>query len=439
MSTAGSDKNAGFSLLVAAGGRALALRLFMLWLTVTLAHLVLLAGRLVYNPTIIPAELIPYGSFSIAVFLEWLLLRRRTLNSDVRIFEIVTFLVGVGIAMQFRMGTFDYGASIGFMLALPLGLLAMLIIYLIASDGRWKYLSRLGYICYAVAVLLLVTMLIFGRKYRGGIYLPGNINPSEFVKLLLVVFLSAFLGNRKKELSSTFLGIPLPRIGPFLLLAILWIVPTVLAMALHDLGLVLLLNAVLVIMLYAATRSLGYLVIGAIGVAGAGYFLQIVSSHVHARFSAWLNPFVDPTGSGWQILQGLSAMYAGGIWGAGIGAGSPSAIPIVTTDFVYAAIAEELGLVICALLIILYACLFIRGFRAAGRAKSPFGELLAAGLTASLAVQTLLNIGGVVKAVPLTGIVLPFLSQGGSGLVAMLAMAGLLTAVSSGELQKSKK
>lgn len=431
MSASSSDKNAGFGLLVAAGGRALALRFFMLWLTVTLAHAVLFAGRLVYNPTIILAELIPYGSFSIAVLLEWFLLRKRTLNSDVRIFEIVTFLVGIGIAMQFRMGTFDYGASLGFMLALPLGLMAMLAIYLIASDGRWKYLSSLGYLSYAAAVLLLLAMLIFGRKYRGGIYLPGNINPSEFVKLLLVIFLASFLGNRKKELSNTFLGIPLPKLRPTLLLAILWIVPTALAMALHDLGLVLLLNAVLVIMLYAATRSLGYLVIGAAGVAGAGYLLQMVSSHVHARFSVWLNPFADPTGAGWQILQGLSAMYAGGIWGAGIGAGTPSAIPIVTTDFVYAAIAEELGLVICALIIILYACLFIRGFRAAGRAKSPFGELLAAGLTATLAVQTLLNIGGVVKAVPLTGIVLPYLSQGGSGLMAMLIMAGLLAAIST--------
>ncbi len=433
------DKDKGFDILIKAGGRALALRFFLLWVTVTLAHTVLLVGRIAYDPIIIHAELIPYCSFSIMVFLEWLLLRRRTLTSDVRIFEIVTFLVGIGIAMQFRMGTFDYGASLGFMLALPIGLASMLAIYLIAADGRWKHLSKIGYIFYAAAVSLLLAMLVFGRKYRGGIYLPGNVNPSEIVKLFLVIFLSSFLSNRKKELSSTFLGFPVPRFSSFLLLAILWLIPVALVMALHDLGLILLLNAVLVIMLYAATRSLGYLILGGIGVVGAGYLLQTLSSHVHARFSAWLNPFADPTGSGWQILQSLSAMYAGGIWGAGIGAGSPSAIPIVTTDFVYAAIAEELGLVICALLIVLFGCLFVRGFRAAGRTDNPFGKLLATGLTAALAVQTILNIGGVVKAVPLTGIVLPFLSQGGSGLIAMLAMAGLLAAISTGELQKNKK
>lgn len=426
-------KNEGFGLLAASGGRALGFRLLMVWLTVAFAFAALFMGRLAWDPSVGLSQLLPFVVFSAACVAEWALLRRSTLNADARIFEIATFLVGIGMAMQFRMGTFSGGGAIGFRLALPAGLAAMLLVYLLASNGRWEKMSAAGYVCYVLAVALLGAMVVLGRRYRGGVYLPGNVNPSEFVKPLLVVFLASFLAGRKKAFSAAVAGVPTPHAGSLLTLAVLWCVPLALVMALHDLGLILLLNAVLVVMLYAVGRRVGYLALGAVGVVGAGSLLWMVSSHVKARFCAWLDPFSDPTGTGWQILQGLSALYAGGIWGAGIGAGSPQAVPIVTSDFVYAAIAEELGIVISALILALYACLFCRGFIVAGRTRSPFGNLLATGLAASLAVQALLNVAGVTKALPLTGIVLPFLSQGGSGLMAMLAMTGLLAAVSSGK------
>ena len=165
----------------------------------------------------------------------------------------------------------------------------------------------------------------------------------------------------------------------------------------------------------------------------------MVSAHVKARFDIWLHPFADPTGAGWQILQGLSAMNAGGIWGAGIGAGAPQSVPIVSSDFVYAAVAEELGILLCAFVLMAYGSLFVRGWRTASRVKSPFGSLLAVGLTSALCFQTLLNLGGVTKALPLTGIALPFLSQGGSSLATMLAMVGLLSALSAGSGQGGER
>ena len=149
-----------------------------------------------------------------------------------------------------------------------------------------------------------------------------------------------------------------------------------------------------------------------------------------ARLDAWLDPFSNATTTGWQVLQALVAYYTGGLWGVGFGAGSPNAVPIVESDFVWAVVAEELGLAGCAAALLLYGALVFGGFRIASRAKSAYASCVAAGLAACLGLQTLLNVGGVVKAIPLTGIPLPLLSHGGSSLVATLVMVGLLLAVS---------
>ena len=414
----------------ASAGGGLGLRFLLVWATTAAAYAVLLAMRLANAPSLPWIQLAPFGAFSAALAVLWLMLRSREGQVDSGLFLIPSFLTGLGIAMQFRMGTFAEGQGTGFALALPLGFAAMAGVYLAASGGRWKALTSVTYACYGAAILLLGAMLVFGRRYRGGIYLPGNLNPTEIVKPLLVVFLAGFLSGRKREFSETQIGIPVPPAKALWFFALLWAVPFGLVLLLHDLGLLILLNATMVVMLYAVGRKFGYLVVGALGVAASGAALGLLSAHAKARFDVWLHPFADPTGGGWQILQSLSALNAGGIWGAGIGAGSPQAVPIVTSDFVYAAIAEELGILVCALILVAYGCLFARGWRVASRVTSPFGSLLAAGLTSALAFQTLLNLGGVTKALPLTGIVLPFLSQGGSSLVTMLAMAGLLGALS---------
>ncbi len=420
-------------------GGSLGLRFLLVWLTTLAAYAVLLAMRLANAPSMPWSQLVPFGVYTVSLGILWLVLRPRAGQVDTGIILIASFLTGIGIAMQFRMGTFAEGQGTGFALALPLGFAAMVAVYVAASAGRWKLLTSATYLCYGAAVLMLAAMLAFGRRYRGGIYLPGNLNPTEIVKPLLVVFLAGFLSGRRREFSETQIGIPVPPASALWLFALLWAVPVGLVFLLHDLGLIILLNATMVVMLYAVGRKFGYLLLGAAGVAASAVLLCMVSAHVKARFDIWLHPFADPTGAGWQILQGLSAMNAGGIWGAGIGAGAPQSVPIVSSDFVYAAVAEELGILLCAFVLMAYGSLFVRGWRTASRVKSPFGSLLAVGLTSALCFQTLLNLGGVTKALPLTGIALPFLSQGGSSLATMLAMVGLLAALSAGGGQGGEK
>ncbi len=402
------------------------------WLAVALAHLVLLATRLANAPSMPWKQFQAFGCYTAGLLATWLFLRLRPGRIDGRIVVMAFFLMGLGLAIQFRMGVFAGTGGRGVVLAVPLGLAALLGVLALASGGRYRHLASAGWVGYVVSVALLAAMLVFGRRYRGGIYLPGNLNPSEIVKPLLVLFLAAFLGGRRADFSETQIGIPMPPARTLLRFAILWAVPMGLVVLLRDLGLLLLLNTVLVIMLYAVSRKPGYLVVGSLGVLLSGLAVGAVSAHARARFDVWLDPFADPTGRGWQILQGLSAMYAGGLWGAGIGAGAPQSIPIVSSDFIYAALAEELGIIACVLLALVFAMLAWRGWAIAAQARGPFGLLLGVGLTAMLAVQALLNVGGVVKAIPMTGIPLPFVSQGGSSLVAALVMVGLLAAISDG-------
>ncbi len=404
----------------------------LVWLSAALAHAVLLATKLANAPNVPWNQLQAFGWFSAGMLVTGLVLRRQADRLDAGIVAMAFFLMGIGLAIQFRMGVFAGAGGRGVMLAVPLGLAALLIVLVAAGNGRYRLLAAAGWPCYVVALACLAAMLVFGRRYRGGLYLPGNLNPTEIVKPLLVIFLASFLSGRRADFAETQIGIPMPPARTLWLFAVLWAVPVGLVILLRDLGLLLLLNTVLVIMLYAVTRRTGYLLIGSLGVALSGVVVGALSAHARARFEVWRNPFADPTGKGWQILQGLSAMFSGGLWGEGIGAGTPQAVPIVSSDFVYAALAEELGILACALLALVFCKLALRGWSIAAEARSPFGLLLGVGLTATLTVQALLNVGGVTKAIPMTGITLPFISQGGSSLVAVLASVGLLAAISGG-------
>ncbi len=399
------------------------------WLAVALAHAVVLATKLANAPVLPWRQLRPFGVYSLAMLACGLQARLAGGRADTRLPAMALFLAGIGLALQFRMGTFAGTGCRGTETALALGAAAMMAAMTLARGGRYRHLAAAGGICYVAALLVPAAMLFFGRRFRGAVYLPGNLNPSEIVKPLLVIFLAAFLGGRKADFAVTQAGLPMPPPRTLRLLAALWLPPVVLVLLLRDLGLLVLLNAVLVIMLYAVARKTGYLLVGTAGVLALALTAGIFSAHARARFDVWLHPFADPTGRGWQILQSLSAMHAGGLWGTGIGAGSPQAVPIAASDFVYAAAAEELGLIACALLLLVYGAMFLRGWRIAAQARGPFGMLLGTGLTATLAVQTILNVAGVTKALPMTGIPLPFISQGGSSLVTSMTMAGLLAAL----------
>ena len=400
-------------------------------LTMCCACFSILGVKLSNAPVMPWEQLIPLGAYAAGIPLALIWLKLTGWKGDPGLVGASFLLCGIGLVVQFRMGSFSEGLAKPFaLMPFPLGLAAFVVGATLTGKGRGTWLAGAGWLAYLAAMGVLAAMLLLGQRYRGGIYLQGNLNPSEIVKPLLILFLASYLSRRQKEFSETQNGIPVPPFHALIGLVLLWGAPMLLTIALKDLGLMVLLNAILIVMLFAIARSTGYLALGLAAVAAAGFGVQFISAHAQARFDVWLNPFADATGKGWQILQALAAMYSGGLWGAGLGSGVPQAVPIVSSDFVYAALAEEVGLIGCGLLLMVYAVLFSRGFRAAGAAKTPFERLLCVGLTGSLAVQTLLNVAGVTKALPMTGITLPLISHGGSSLITTLLVAGLLAGLS---------
>ena len=375
--------------------------------------------------------LLVYLGAMLTIHLILVLLKFR---GDPLLLAAVFFLAGFGMLTQFRMGTFELIISDKLSnYAFPAGLALMLIITVLFRRGRYRILQPLAIPCVLLAAILLGAILFLGRRYRGAMFMPGYINPADLIKILLMIFLAGYLARGQKEGARVPAGFT--SLVPLLLF---WAVPMVLLLLQRDLGMLVLLNAVLLVLLVVATGRTSYLALGILGSGALGAAVFLFSAHGQARFTAWLTPFADPTGKSWQILQALSAMYSGGLWGVGLGGGSPQFIPIASSDFIYAVIGEELGYAGCGIVLVFYLVLFFRGYQIAERITALFGRLLATGIVTTLAFQVLLNIGGVIKALPLTGITLPFISHGGSSLLTTFLGVGLLLAISERETEKRK-
>ncbi len=346
----------------------------------------------------------------------------------------VFFLAGLGMLIQFRLGTFAIpvpGKPATYVF--PAAFALMLTVTVCFRGRRFRLLEPLAFPCALLAAILMGAILFLGQRYRGALFMPGYTNPAELIKILLIIFLAGTLARWRKE------GAGAPRgFLPWVPLLVGWAAPMGMLLLQRDLGMLVLLNAVLLVLLVAATGRVSYLTLGFLGAGALGVAIFIFSAHGQARFAAWLAPFVNPTGKSWQILQSLSALYAGGLWGVGLGSGSPRLIPIASSDFIYAVIGEELGYAGCGIVLAGYLLLFTRGYRIAGTSPDPFGRLLAAGIVTTMAFQVLLNIGGVIKALPLTGITLPFISHGGSSLVTACIGIGLLLALSEPDKRAAK-
>ncbi len=425
----------------------------LLIVTVGAAAFPVIATRLMNQDGALPvAELSEGALFAplciwlVAVIVGLVWSRPRVFSGDRCVVVLTLLLLGLGVVEQLRLGTW-VESWVAWRAYLPLlaGLAAFLGgVRFLSGERLGRLLPRLKWVAWLAAMGVLGGLFVFGRAYRGGLFLPGQMNPTELVKVCLVLFGAAWLPARREELSRTLCGVPFPPIKTALALAFVWGVPVVGAVAVRDLGLVLILCLTLVLMLVALTRRVGWLVVGVSAAAVAGWAVRLVSAHTRARFDVWANPFLDPLGKGWQIGQSLCAQYAGGLWGCGLGEGTPGAVPIVSSDFVYAGIAEEWGLVGCALLLGLFWLWLVRIATSARGAEAPREKrprarattaaesetlpLLGAGIAAVLGVQIVLNLGGVTKALPMTGITLPFFSQGGFSLLSVLILSGLAVA-----------
>ncbi len=388
------------------------------------------AGRKPWDP-VLSEDLLPPALFLAVTVLILLILHLFRYRGDAALPGGVLLLSGFGVLAQVRMGSLNLqeGLSPG-NFAFPIGATLMLAAVFIFRSQRFKLLERFHLIFGVMPLIGIAIMIVLGTRYRGGVYGPGLFTPTEFIKIPVVIFLAAYMAHRLKALQDVGLaglGLPLRSLVP---LGIYWAILAALLVVQRDLGMFVMLTAVMLTMLYLGTNRISYLLYAALGSAAFGVLTFRFLLHGQRRFEAWRNPFEDPTGSGWQILQGLSGLFAGGLWGAGFGEGQPERIPIAASDFIYAALGEELGYVGCLLLVVLYIGLFRRGYMTAAQTKDPFGRMLTAGLISILAAQTFLNLGGVTKLIPLTGVPLPFISHGGSSLISGFLAIGLIMAVS---------
>ena len=304
---------------------------------------------------------------------------------------------------------------------------------------RVRDLQRYRYTFLLLGLVLLMAPLfpVIGREVNGAriwAYLgPFNFQPGEFAKVVLAVFFASYLVEKRELLGmATF-----PRFRPFLpdlkhlgpvLLA--WGFSIVIMTAEKDLGSSLLFFALFMLMVWVATERTAYVVVGGGLFAVGSFFAYHSFNHVHERVQDWLNPWAHATGSGFQVIQSWFAMAWGGVAGTGLGLGNPDRIPVAQTDFIFAAIGEELGLLGAAAIIFCYVLLVGCGLRIAVRADAPFEKLLATGITILLGVQSFIIMAGVTRLLPLTGVTLPFVSYGGSSLVANYVLLALLARIS---------
>jgi peptidoglycan glycosyltransferase len=311
--------------------------------------------------------------------------------------------------------------------------LTLLVVRRVHALQRYRY----SFLLLGVIALLLPLAPRIGEEVNGArLWVnigPLNFQPGEAAKVLLVVFFAAYLVEKRELLSTGSrrigrLFLPDPKhLGPLLLA---WGLSIVVMVMQKDLGSSLLFFALFAAMLYMATERAAYLLAALVLFVGGAAIAYQFFSHVQARVSTWVDPWPVADGDGYQLVQSLFSFGTGGFAGTGLGLGSPHKIPNASTDFVFAAIGEELGLLGTVAVLAAFMLLIGSGFRTAIQAERPFSKLFAGGLTVIIGVQTFVIVGGVVRLIPLTGVTLPFISYGGSSLVANFVILALLLRIS---------
>ncbi|WP_327586645.1 FtsW/RodA/SpoVE family cell cycle protein [Nonomuraea sp. NBC_00507] len=394
----------------------------------------------------IPAGMLTYGlGLGGLMAVAYIVLAKFAPWADPLILPLVTVINGLGLVMIYRLESAKMpGASAANQIMwTAVGVVMFTATLLVIRDHRM--LQRLTYTAGAVGLVLLAIPAILPAslsEVQGAkiwIRIGGfSIQPGEFAKLALVVFFAGYLVAKRDVLALAgrrLLFIDLPRardLGPVL---VTWALSLLVLVFEKDLGTSLLLFGTFIAMLYIATQRTSWVLIGVLLFAGGAFLAGMAFDHVGDRFQIWLNPSSDEfynreIGGSYQIMQSLFGLGAGGILGTGLGQGNPDLIPLSFSDFIFAAIGEELGLTGLMALIMLYALLVERGLRTSLAAREPFSKLLAGGLSFILAWQVFIIVGGVTNLIPLTGLVTPFMSQGGSALLANWILIALLVRMS---------
>lgn len=372
---------------------------------------------------------VPVGIF-IAFLIAHLTIRKLAPGADPALLPLSFALSGIGIAFVTRLAP---ELAMRQVMWLFFGVVCMLLVLIFLKNldriANYKYtLMIVGFLLLLSPLLPVVGQEIYGSRIW--LNIAGiSFQPGEIAKILIVLFLAGYLAQNREMLS-----IFTHRIGPFKIpdlatlvpLLVMWVISLLIVIFEKDLGSALVVFFVFITMLYVTTGKKTYLIIGFVLIAIGGVAAFLLFDHVQIRVDTWLDPFKDATGDGYQLVQAIFSIADGGLFGVGIGNGMSDQIPIVESDFIFAAIAEETGLLGAAGLLLLYLCFAIRGLVTAARAKSDVSSFIAVGLTASIILQAFIIVGGVTRLIPLTGLTLPFVSQGGSSLLASFIAIGFL-------------
>jgi cell division protein FtsW (lipid II flippase) len=395
----------------------------------------------------LPAGMAGYGGvLAVLAVGTHLLMRRIAPGADPLLFPLAFALNGLGLVMTRRI---DYAlaASDASELApsqtiwtmVGVGMLIATLLFLRDYETLDRYRYSIGI---AAIVLLLMPLLpVIGANINGAnlwIRVAGlSIQPGEFAKIGLAVFFASYLAENRQLLT-----VATNRVGPLMVpparafgpVLAVWGLSLAVLVFERDLGLSLLLFGLFISMLYVATARVAY-VLGGMGLfALGGYVAYLLFGHVRDRIGIWLDLWNSEAFGAGQLQQSLFALGTGGVAGVGLGQGHPDYIPIVSTDFIFSAFGEEAGLLGTTALLLCYLLFIGRGYRIALRCQQEFGQLLAMGLVTLYALQVFIIVGGVTRLIPLTGLTLPFVSYGGSSLLANYVLVGLLIRISAGEL-----
>ncbi len=386
----------------------------------------------------VPTDIVQYGGFLVAAgAVCHAVVRFRAPYADPVLLPAVIALNGIGLAMIRRI---DLASNTSYasqqLVWAGLSVAGFVVTLLVVRDhrGLQAYTYTLGFV--GVMLLLLPLVPGLGVSINGAriwIRLGGlSFQPGEIAKICLAIFFAGYLVVKRDALALAgrrFLGIDLPRgrdLGPILSM---WVVSLGVLVLQRDLGSSLLFFGLFVVLLYVATERPSWLVVGGLLFGGGAYFSYLLFGHVQTRVNGWLDPFSDPDSYG-QIIQGQYSLAWGGILGRGWGEGSPYLTPYAWSDFIGTSLGEELGLTGLMAIIVIYGIIIERGLRTSLVCRDPFGKLLAVGLSVALALQVFVVLGGVTRLIPLTGLTTPFLSYGGSSLLANWIMVALLLRVS---------
>lgn len=383
-----------------------------------------------------------YGAaFLVLCLIGHLFIRVRLPNADAYLYPVAAALAGVGIVMVYRIDPeLAREQAQWFVLGLAAFAAATLLLRDLSVLERYRYTIAAG------ALLLLILPRVTGGVTNGA-YLqidlgPIAFQPAELAKIAVVIFIAAYLADTR-ELMVTYerrvLGVSLPPLRHFGPMLVVWAFAMMLLVFIRDLGSSVMFFGGFLALLYVATGRLSYVVIGLAMFVFGFMFFEATVGHVGARVDAWLDPlnpdlYYAVGGSG-QIAQGMFAQADGGALGAGLGealltSGGTPVLPAAQTDLIYAVVVNELGFVGAIALLLLYLLFVERGLKTAMLASDPFAKLLATGLTAVFALQVFVIVGGVTRVIPLTGVTLPFVSYGGSSIVANFILVALLMIVS---------